>query len=161
MLDTLGHDVRFAVRRLRKQPGFALIATLTMALGLGSVITLFAVVDTVLLRPLPYANQERLVLIWEKDASNPHIEVSWRNFEDWRREARAFSEMAAMGSTTWGQMEIQRDPPLLLTMSTVSASFFDTLGARPAIGRPGCRSGHRVGVHLRVGDGPRLGAAHA
>ena len=130
-------DVRYGLRMLRRQPGFAATATLTLALGLGLAIGLFAVVDAVLLRPLPFADQDELVVMWERDDStnNPHIEVSLSNFEDWRAEAGAFTDMAAMGSTTWGDVEVQEDPPVRLTISAVSASFFDTLGARALHGR--------------------------
>ena len=96
-----------------------------------------ALVDAVLLQPLPFADQDELVVLWEKDdpRDNPHIEVSLPNFEDWRAEAGSFADMAAMGSTTWGAVEVQRDPPVRLTISAVSASFFDTLGARALVGR--------------------------
>ena len=69
--------------------------------------------------------------MWERDDSidNPHIEVSLPNFEDWRAQAESFADMAAMGSTTWGDVEVQEDPPVRLTISAVSASFFDTLGS--------------------------------
>ena len=75
--------------------------------------------------------------MWEKDDStdNPHIEVSLPNFEDWRAQAESFVDMAAMGSTTWGEVEVQEDPPVRLTISAVSASFFDTLGAQALLGR--------------------------
>ena len=137
LADACRQDLRHAVRGLRRQPGFTLTATLTLALGLGLAIGLFAVVDAVLLRPLPFADQDELVVMWERDdsTSNPHIEVSLPNFEDWRAEANAFTDMAAMGSTTWGDVEIQEDPPVRLTISAVSASFFDTLGAQALHGR--------------------------
>ena len=137
LADECRHDLRYAVRHLNGQPGFSLAATLTLALGLGLAVGLFAVVDAVLLQPLPFADQDELVVLWEKDDStdNPHIEVSLPNFEDWRAQAGSFADMAAMGSTTWGAVEVQRDPPVWLTVSAVSASFFDTLGAQAAIGR--------------------------
>ena len=135
--ELLRHDLRYAIRGLRRQPGFSLVSTLTLALGLGLAVGLFAVVDAVLLRPLPFADQDQLAVLWEKDdtTDNPHIEVSLPNFEDWRAEAGSFVDMAAMGSTTWGEVEVQQDPPVRLTISAVSASFFDTLGARASLGR--------------------------
>ena len=135
--DELRQDLRYAVRGLYKRPGFGLAATLTMGLGLGFAVGLFAVVDAVLLRPLPFADQHDLVLMWERDDSsnNPHIEVSLSNFEDWRAAAASFVDMAALGSTTWGEAEVQQDPPVRLTISAVSASFFDTLGAQALLGR--------------------------
>ena len=135
--DECHRDLRHGLRGLFRQPGFSVAATLTLALGLGLAIGLFAVVDAVLLRPLPYADQHELVVMWERDDStdNPHIEVSLPNFEDWRTQAGSFTGMAAMGSTTWGQVEVQEDPPVRLTISAVSASFFDTLGAQAFLGR--------------------------
>ena len=62
--------------------------------------------------------------------------MSLPNFEDWRAEAGSFVDMAAMGSTTWGEVEVQQDPPVRLTISAVSASFFDTLGVQAFVGRP-------------------------
>ena len=137
MIDECRQDVRYAVRGLRRQPGFTLAATLTLALGIGLAIGFLAVVDAILLQPLPFADQDELVLLWEKDdtSDNPHIEVSLPNFEDWRAEAGSFADMAAMGSTTWGAVEVRQDPPVRLTISAVSASFFDTLGARALVGR--------------------------
>ena len=137
LADECGQDLRYAVRGLSGQPGFVLAAILTLALGLGLVVGLFAVVDAVLLQPLPFTDQDELVVLWEKDDSsaNPHIEVSLPNFEDWRAQAGSFVDMAAMGSTTWGEVEVQADPPVRLTISAVSASFFDTLGAQPLLGR--------------------------
>ena len=135
--DECRQDLRYALRGLLRQPGFSLTAALTLALGLGLAVGLFAVVDAVLLRPLPFANLRDLVVMWEKDdnTDNPHIEVSLPNFEDWRAQADSFADMAAMGSTTWGQVEVQEDPPVRLTISAVSASFFDTLGSEALLGR--------------------------
>ena len=135
--DECRQDLRHAVRSLCRRPGFGLTATLTLGLGLGLAVGLFAVVDAVILQPLPFADQDELVVMWEKDdaSSNPHIEVSLPNFEDWRAEAGSFVDMAAMGSTTWGEVEVQKDPPVRLTISAVSTSFFDTLGARAFLGR--------------------------
>ena len=81
LADECRQDLRYALRGLFRQPGFSLTATLTLALGLGLAIGLFAVVDAVLLRPLPFADQDELVVMWEKDDStdNPHIEVSLPN----------------------------------------------------------------------------------
>ena len=137
LADASRQDLRYAVRGLFRQPGFSLTAMLTLALGLGLAIGLFAVVDAVLLRPLPFADQHELVVMWERDDStdNPHIEVSLPNFEDWRAQADSFVDMAAMGSTTWGELEVQEDSPVRLTISAVSASFFDTLGSQALLGR--------------------------
>ncbi len=136
-MESIAQDIRLARRVLVRAPGFTATAVATLALGIGCSVGLFAVVNAALLRPLPFADQERLVLMWERNESrtNPHIEVSLPNYQDWRAQATSFVDMAALGSTTWGEVEVQQDPPVRLTVSAVSASFFDTLGSQAALGR--------------------------
>ena len=135
LADACRQDLRYAVRGLCRRPAFGLTATLTLGLGLGLAIGLFAVVDVVLLRPLPFADQDELVVLWEKDDSigNPHIEVSLPNFEDWRVEAESFVGMAAMGSTTWGEVEVQQDPGVAGSTVAVGARRepFTVIGVMP------------------------------
>src|SRR6478672_1911440 len=78
------HDMRWATRSLRKQPGFTALALLTLALGVGATTTAFTVLDTVLLRPLPYERADRLVLIRERTVEGRLIAPSYPNFSDWR-----------------------------------------------------------------------------
>src|SRR5262249_39537480 len=90
------HDLKFAIRQLLKNPGFTAVVVLTLALGIGANTALFSVVNGVLLRPLPFPEQERLVTLWE---SNPRAgidqqAVSPPNFNDWRQQSRAFEELA-------------------------------------------------------------------
>ncbi len=136
-MSALAHDLRYAVRRLRRSPGFAVTAILTLGLGLGAATLLFAAVHTVLLRPLPFTDQHELVLLWERDPANgsPHNEVSLPHFEQWRAQASSFSSLAALGSTDWGDLEVRADAPFALTQRVVSSSFFETLGVSAALGR--------------------------
>jgi putative ABC transport system permease protein len=136
-VSALAHDLRYAVRRLRRSPGFAVTAILTLGLGLGAATLLFAAVHTVLLRPLPFTDQYELVLLWERDPANgsPHNEVSLPHFEQWRAQASSFSSLAALGSTEWGDLEVRADAPFALTQRVVSSSFFETLGVSAALGR--------------------------
>ena len=83
-------DLRWAIRSLRKSPGFTLLAVLTLALGIGATATAFTVLDTVLLRPLPYPNPDRLVLIREQAKDKSLFWSSFPNFVDWRDQARSF-----------------------------------------------------------------------
>lgn len=106
-MESIAQDIRLARRVLVRAPGFTVTAVATLALGIGCSVGLFAVVNAALLRPLPFADQERLVLMWEWNESrtNPHIEVSLPNYQDWRAQATSFVDMAALGSTTWGEVE--------------------------------------------------------
>src|SRR6201996_9724236 len=96
---TLMQDLRYAVRMLRKNPGFTAIAVLTLALGIGANTAIFSVVNGVLLRPLPFHDPSRLVLIAEKSPF-PVISTSFENYQDWRDQSSSFEAMEAARSTT-------------------------------------------------------------
>ena len=91
-------DLRYAARSLRKSPGFTIVAALTLALGVGANTAIFSVVNTVMLRPLPFADSGRLVRIWENnlERNRPTFAVSHPNFLDWRSQAKSFQSMAAI-----------------------------------------------------------------
>ena len=94
--ETFSQDIRYGLRILRKNPGFSLIAIVTIAMGIGASTAIFSVVNSVLLRPLPYEQPERLVQVWE---SNPQRGdernvVNPVNFLDWREQNQAFASMA-------------------------------------------------------------------
>src|ERR1700681_2320179 len=91
-------DVKYAFRMLRSSSGFTAVAILTLALGIGANTAIFSVIDTVLLRPLPYGNPGSLVMIWEtsSEPANLHNVVSPPDFLDWRSQNRAFQSMAAI-----------------------------------------------------------------
>ena len=90
-------DLRYALRSLRKSPGFTAIAALTLALGVGATTAIFSVINAVMLRPLPFAQPDRLVRIWESNVERgwPTFAVSHPNFLDWRSQSRAFESLAA------------------------------------------------------------------
>src|SRR5713226_1615885 len=96
-LGDLGQDVRYALRQLRRNPGFALAAVLTLALGIGTTTAVFSVVDAVVLRPLPYADSSRLVVIDEWIPSVGSIPVNALHFQGWQRTARSFDHIALIG----------------------------------------------------------------
>lgn len=137
-IETLLQDLRYAVRTLRRNRAFALVAILTLTLGIGANTTIFTVVDGVLLKPLPYPEPNRLVSIWERSRSDgEQITVAPSNFYDWREQNRSFSSMAAIDPypdfilTGSGENAVAQR----LAGADVSADFFSLLGAHMALGR--------------------------
>jgi hypothetical protein len=93
-MSTFLQDLRYGARKLLKTPGFTLIAVLTLALGIGANTAIFSVINTVLLKPLPYAESERLVAVWEVRKDGRRGSVSYPNFADWRAQSGAFEQIA-------------------------------------------------------------------
>src|SRR6266851_3068839 len=132
-METLWQDVRYSLRVLGKNPSFAAIAILTLALGIGTNTALFSVVNGVLLRPLPYPQPDRIVAISEKTANFERSSISYPNFLDWQRANSTFSSIAAYRSDDFsitGRGEAER-----LRIGMVSAGFYEILGVTPARGR--------------------------
>jgi predicted permease len=126
-------DLHYAARLLRKSPGFAATAVLTLALGIGANTTLFSVVNGVLLNPLPYPHSEQLVAVYGKTPGFDQGPAVYLNFLDWQRGTQTFSSMAIYRNQNYnitGTAEAER-----LAGYMVSASFFPTLGVRPILGR--------------------------
>ena len=134
-METLFQDFRYAFRLLRKSPGFAVAAALTLALGMSANTVMFSVLNTVLLRPLPYPQPDRLVQIWETDArrGDMHGVVSPYNFLDWRSQSQTFEQMATYEYSSV-VLTGQKSPARLSTLF-VTASFFDVLKVSPLKGR--------------------------
>src|ERR1700678_2783743 len=126
-------DVCFAVRALRKNPGFTIVAILTLALGIGANTAIFSVVQGVVLAPLPYPEPERLVLVQESRPNLPHLDISYPDFLDWQRSAGSLQQMAAL---TWRDSNLT-GPGMSehLNGMEVSSGFFATLGVKLALGR--------------------------
>jgi putative ABC transport system permease protein len=136
---TLFQDLRHGVRGLLKRPGFAAVVVLTLALGVGANTAIFSIVYAVLLRPLPFPEQERLVVAWEKDitANTPFVELSVAEVRDWQAQNKSFTSLAAMPTTVYGYGYVLtgRGDPVQLESAKVSGSYFSTLGAHAALGR--------------------------
>jgi putative ABC transport system permease protein len=131
-MSELLNDVRYAIRLLAKSPSFTLIAVLTLALGIGANTAIFSVVNAVLLRPLPFRDPSRLVLVTEK-SKYPTITVSYQNYLDWRDQSHSFESMEAIYGTNL-TLTGKGDPERLVTRM-VTAGFFPLLGVSPRIGR--------------------------
>lgn len=138
-MQTLIQDLRYGFRTLRKNPGFAIVAVLTLAFGIGANTAIFSAVNAVLLRPLPFADEDRLVVMWKHDqtSSHPLVELSIAEFNDWRRESGSFESLAAMPTSVYGYGYVMtgRGEPVQIESSRVSADFFKTLGVSPSLGR--------------------------
>ena len=132
MWNDLVQDVSFALRSLRKTPGFAVIAIVTLALGVGANTAIFSVINSVLLRPLPYRDADRLVFIWATNGSSARGPLSPARFLDFRDGLGSVS--AAAGICQFGVILAGGGPPEQIDASSVSSSFFDVLGARPLVG---------------------------
>jgi predicted permease len=132
-LETLWADVRYALRMLRNNPGFAAIAVLTLALGIGANTAMFSVIEGVVLASLPYNEPDRLVMVWENNPRFPRVWVSYPNFLDWQRSASTFRQMAAFKEQ--GVDLIGPGPPEHLNGKEISSGFFGTLGAELTLGR--------------------------
>jgi putative ABC transport system permease protein len=133
VLVDIGRDVRYAARLLRRTPGFTAVALATLALGIGANTAIFSVVNAVLLRPLPYASPERLVMVGDRGPDGAAGNVGYSTFLDWRDRSRTFEEMALVRS--WTPTLLANGEPERIGGMRVSANFFHTLGVRPAIGR--------------------------
>jgi predicted permease len=132
-MGTMIQDVRYAIRMLRKNPAFTLIAVLTLALGIGANTAIFSVINGVLLRPLPYPQPNELVALSEKSMNFESSSISYPNFLDWRRSNSTFASIAAYRSDDFsitGSGEAER-----VRVGMVSAGFFELLGVRPIRGR--------------------------
>jgi putative ABC transport system permease protein len=129
-------DLRHALRLAIKSPGFTLAAVLTLGLGIGAATAIFAMVDAVLLRPLPFHEQDSLVTVWGeiKERDQKFVEVSIQDYDDWKTN-RSFSSLALVGTNDADVALTGRDQPLHVRARLTSDNFFDVLGAKPALGR--------------------------
>jgi predicted permease len=132
-METLLQDLRYGVRTLRKSPGFALVAVITLALGIGANTAIFSVVNGVLLNPLPYQQPDQLVALYQRTPNFAEASIPYPNFLDWRRENRSFSALAAYRHEDFNLTGMGN--PERLNGEMVSASFFPLLGVKPVLGR--------------------------
>ncbi len=133
MLGHLWQDLRYGTRMLVKNPGFSLIAILTLALGIGANTAIFSVVDAVLIRAFPYKDADRLVIIWEKFRLTDSNTVSPANFFDWQEQNNVFEGMAAFADTRVNL--ISNGEPEEIPAQRTTASLFSVLGVNAHLGR--------------------------
>ncbi|HEY0380189.1 MAG TPA: ABC transporter permease [Pyrinomonadaceae bacterium] len=138
-MKSLLQDLRYGIRTLLKRPGFTVVAVLALALGIGANSAIFSVVNSVLLRPLPYKDPAQLVIVWEtnpqllSDYLKTHNEAAPGNFLDWQAQSKSFENLAAF---TWQDFNLTGgDTPEQVIGNTVTPNMFATLGVRPILGR--------------------------
>src|SRR5258706_314789 len=135
IMETFWQDIRYGIRLLLKAPSFSIVATIALALGIGANTAIFSVVNAVLLKPLPFANSNQLMVVWETDSARgaQRSTASYPNFADWRDQNHVFERMAAFYNNDFimtGRGESSR-----LQGAVVNADLFPLLGATPSLGR--------------------------
>ena len=131
--ETLAQDLRFALRQLRKNPGFALTATLILAMGIGASVAIFGFVDAALIKPLPYAQPTRLTAVYEYTPQCPHCNLSYEDYLDWKKQNHVFQSFEVWGSN--GYLLPTPAGAESVPGVRVSDGFFRTLGVAPLLGR--------------------------
>ncbi len=144
-------DVRYAAKSLRKSLGFTFVAAITLALGVGANAAIFSVVNTVMLRPLPFAEPDQLIRIWESDPEHgrPTFAASHPNFLDWRSEAKSFRSLAATTNAGFTWTSTTADAEVIAGLN-VTATFLETLRVTPVLGRNFLAEEDRPGGNTRV-----------
>src|SRR5579863_5356263 len=143
-LETLVQDVRYGLRQLRRNPGFTAVAVLTLALGIGATTAIFSVVNGVILRPLPFPNPSRLMILQESLPAIPERFDSYPNFRDWERRQRSFS---GLGFYRYDRFNLSGPSGAeVVSARIVSPSFFAVLGVAPFRGREFTASDNHLGA---------------
>jgi len=140
LAERLPQDVRYTLRQLRKNPGFAALAIITLALGIGANTAMFTVIDSVLIRPLPFRNANRLVSIrigyldshFGDPDQNP---VSWPAYRELRTRSHSFEDIIGISSSDWTVIQTPQGGQKVVR-ATITANVLDTLGIHPVLGRP-------------------------
>src|SRR5258706_9664619 len=134
-METLWQDIRYGIRLLLKAPSFSIVATIALALGIGANTAIFSVVNAVLLKPLPFANSDQLMIVWETDSVRGYQRgtASYPNFADWRDQNHVFEHMASYYNNDFimtGRGESSR-----LQGAVINADLFPPFGGTASLGR--------------------------
>src|SRR6266496_1363800 len=134
-MGTFWQDIRYGIRMLLKAPSVSIVATIALALGIGANTAIFSIVNAVLLRPLPFANSEQLMNVWETDSTRGYVRgsASYPNFVDWREQNHVFERMASYHDNDF--IMTGRGESTRLQGAVVNADLFPLLGVAPVIGR--------------------------
>jgi putative ABC transport system permease protein len=142
-IEEFRQDVKYALRQLRQSPGFTAVATITLALGIGANGAIFALVDAILLRSLPFHDPDRLVMVWTSTSSSPRRIVSPLDMTDWHERNRTFESIGGYVPNVGGMVITGVDGTAeTISRQWVAARFFDVLGVEPVVGRTFLQSDH-------------------
>ena len=152
-LESFLQDIRYGLRTLIRTPGFAAVAILTLALGIGANTAIFSVVNGVLLNPLPFRNADRLMVLFHERPNFSEGSVSYLNFLDWQRENHSFEAMAAYGSNPFSITSVGE--PENVHGQMISSTFFPIFGINPLLGRNFSADEDRLGANptLMISEG--------
>ncbi len=151
-VEDLAREVRYALRRQFKDRGsrVSVFAVVALAMGVGASTAMFGVLDAVVLQPLPFAQEERLVAGWKTSRTDTtrFIELSYPEFLEWRAQSKSFESLAALPTTVYGYSYVLtgRRDPVAIESTRVTAEFFDVLGVRPLLGRTLAATDDREGA---------------
>jgi putative ABC transport system permease protein len=134
-MNTLWQDIRYSVRMLLKKPGFTIVMVITLAVGIGANTAIFSILNSLLLRPLPFSEPDRIVQVWEtfKPQSVMETTISPHNFTDWKRENTSFESLAVYRYASFTLTDGEQPEPI--RGIAVSSEFLSVFGATPALGR--------------------------
>ncbi len=151
-LDDLGRDLRYALRRqfAGRRAGVSVFAVAALALGIGAGTAMFSVLDAVVLQPLPFPGEDRLVVGWKTSRTDPGrlVELSYPEFLEWRAQSTSFDSLAALPTTVYGYSYVLtgRGDPVSIESARVTGEFFDALAVRPPLGRTFLAADDREGA---------------
>src|SRR6184192_4678615 len=139
-------DLRYALRQLAKSPGFTAVAVFTLALGIGANTAIFSIVNAVLLRPLPYPNADRIVVLSESSGPGQDYSVALPDYFDWRNDNKVFEHLAATHKESRNLSGIPGRESERVSCASVTRNFFNIIGLPPEIGRTFSGDEDKVGA---------------
>src|SRR5436853_3553580 len=140
------NDLTFALRQLRKSPGFTFVAVLTLALGIGANTAIFSIVNAVLLRPLPYPDADRIMVLNESSGPGQDYSVALPDYFDWRNDSTTFEHLACTHKESRNLSGIAGRAPERISCASVTRNFFNIIGLPPEIGRTFSQDEDKVGA---------------
>src|ERR1700738_3566852 len=145
-MENLIKDIRYGARMLVKSPGFTLIAAVTLALGIGANTAIFSIVNAVLLRPLPYADADRIMVLNESSGPGQDYSVAFPDYLDWQKDNTVFEHLAATHKESRNLSGIPGRDPERISGAAVTRNFFSIIGLAPEIGRIFSEDEDKVGA---------------